>query len=521
MIEKVKSHQKLPTEWNQREILRDKGQFWTPNWVAEAMVAYVLDDADFVFDPATGRGAFYEALLKLNKKSITFYGTDIDPEVLSDEIYNNDNCFVELRDFIKTPPERKFRAIVANPPYIRHHRIDEATKLILKRLAASITGSAIDGRAGYHIYFLIQALNLLDKDGKLAFIMPADTCEGKFAKDLWNWISEKFCIEGVITFDERATPFPNVDTNAIVFLIKNSKPQKTLRWVKATEAFNFDLLDFISSKFTQNTFPSLQIFNRGLEEGIATGLSRPPQNHNGFRFHLNDFANVMRGIATGSNEFFFLTARQVNEQNIPNKFLKRAIGRTKDATEGTLTLKDVEDLEIKNRPTYLLSINGKEKYPKTVSNYLEVGEQMGLPNRSLIKQRKPWYKMEQRKVPPLLFAYLGRRNTRFIKNEAGVLPLTGFLCVYPIYDDKEYIDNLWQALNHPDTLENLKLVGKSYGSGAIKVEPGNLNKLPIPEHIVAQFNLKRQYKNTDGQLELFREPNPDYSKKKRKSAGNK
>lgn len=63
------------------------------------------------------------------------------------------------------------------------------------------------------------------------------------------------------------------------------------------------------------------------------------------------------------------------------------------------------------------------------------------------------------------------------KNEAGVLPLTGFLCVYPIYDDKEYIDNLWKALNHPDTLENLKLVGKSYGSGAIKVEPGNLNKL--------------------------------------------
>jgi hypothetical protein len=114
--------------------------------------------------------------------------------------------------------------------------------------------------------------------------------------------------------------------------------------------------------------------------------------------------------------------------------------------------------------------------------------------------------MEQRKVPPLLFAYLGRRNTRFIKNEAGVLPLTGFLCVYPIYDDQEYIDNLWNALNHPDTLENLKLVGKSYGSGAVKVEPGNLNKLPIAEHIVAQYNLERSYKSADGQLEIFREP---------------
>jgi adenine-specific DNA-methyltransferase len=518
---KVKPHQKLPTDWNEREILRNKGQFWTPNWVAEAMVSYVSDDADLVFDPATGRGSFYEALIKLDKKNISFFGTDIDPDVLSDEIYNREKCFVENRDFIKNPPNRKFKAIVANPPYIRHHRIDEQTKLFLKQLSVKITGNSIDGRAGYHVYFLIQALNLLEQNGKLAFIMPADTCEGKFAKNLWKWISEKFCIEAVITFDERATPFPNVDTNAIVFLIKNSKPQKTLHWVKANAAYSLDLFNLISSNFKKQQINSLEIINRQLKEGLATGFSRPEQNHNGFKFHLNDFANVMRGIATGSNEFFFLTAQQVKELGIQREFLKRAVGRTKDATKSVLTLKDVDALDKENRPTYLLSLNGQENYPKAIKDYLKVGEEIGLPSRSLIQQRKPWYKMEQRKVPPLLFAYLGRRNIRFIKNEAGVLPLTGFLCVYPIYDDQEYIDNLWQALNHPDTLDNLKLVGKSYGSGAIKVEPGNLNKLPIPEHIVSQFNLKRPYKNADGQLEIFREPKKKYEATKRKTAANK
>ena len=517
----MKSHQKLPTEWNEREILRNKGQFWTPSWVAEAMVAYVVGNTDLVFDPATGRGAFYEALLKLNKKDISFFGTDIDAEVLADEIYNREKCFVENRDFIKNPPLRKFKAIVANPPYIRHHRIDDETKLMLKKLSTSITGGTIDGRAGYHIYFLIQALNLVEKDGKLAFIMPADTCEGKFAKNLWKWISDNFCIEGVITFDEKATPFPNVDTNAIVFLIKNSKPQKTLQWVKANQAYSSDLLDFVSSNFKKKKYETLEIISRKLKEGIATGFSRPEQNNIGFKYHLNDFANVMRGIATGSNEFFFLTAQQVKDIGIPKEFLKRAVGRTKDATESVLTLKDVEELDKENRPTYLLSINGHEKFPKTISNYLKVGEEMGLPSRALIQQRKPWYKMEKRQVPPLLFAYLGRRNTRFIKNDAGVLPLTGFLCVYPIYEDREYIDNLWQALNHPDTLENLKLVGKSYGSGAIKVEPGNLNILPIPEHIVSKFNLKRPYKNSDGQLEIFREPEQEYKTAKGKKAGNK
>ena len=122
--------------------------------------------------------------------------------------------------------------------------------------------------------------------------------------------------------------------------------------------------------------------------------------------------------------------------------------------------------------------------------------------------------MEKREVPPLLFAYLGRRNSRFIRNEANVLPLTGFLCVYPMYNDEIYINNLWKALNHPDTFKNLHLVGKSYGSGAIKVEPRNLDRLPIPTHVVEQFNLKRQYMAYNGQFDLFREPKKKYSNPK-------
>lgn len=505
MMSKLKGHQKLPTNWNEREILRDKGQFWTPSWVAEAMAAYVTENTDLVFDPATGRGAFFQALLKLNRPDISFFGTDIDTEVLTDEIYLHENCLVENRDFIKNPPGRKFKSIIANPPYIRHHRIDDETKSQLKQLATKITGYPIDGRAGYHIYFLIQALNLLEPEGKLAFIMPADTCEGKFARNLWKWISSTFCIECVVTFDQKATPFPNVDTNAIVFFIKNSQPCSTLHWVKANQAYSADLFHFVSSGFKQQVFDSIEITSRQLTEAIATGLSRPEQNHDGFKFHLNDFANVMRGIATGSNEFFFLTRQQVKDLDIPSTFLKRAIGRTKDAQGNVITFDDLEQLDKENRPTYLLSINGHEKFPPAVTNYLKAGEEMGLPSRSLIQQRNPWYKMEKREVPPILFAYLGRRNTRFIKNEAGVLPLTGFLCVYPVCDDNEFIQNLFHALNHPDTLYNLRLVGKSYGSGAIKVEPRNLSRLPIPEHIVDQFNLKRPYVSKHGQLEIFRE----------------
>ncbi len=518
-------HQIMPSDWTEREKLRNKGQFWTPSWVAEAMVAYAPTNAKLVFDPATGRGVFLKALLKLNRPHVSFYGTDIDANVLADDIYNNNRCIVEERDFLKNPPQCKFNFIVANPPYIRHHRIDISTKTFLKQRAAGIAGFNVDGRAGYHIYFLIQALDRLAQNGRLAFIMPADTCEGTFARKLWKWISDRFCIDAVITFAEAATPFPNVDTNAIIFLIRNAKPAQELFWLKVIRAHSTDLTEFIASNFKEQEYQDLEITNRDLKEAIATGLSRPAQAHNRFNFHLYDFARVMRGIATGSNEFFLLTAQQAKALRLPHDFLKRAIGRTRDVTTNTLSDGDIAALEKKSRPTYLLAINGTDNLPRAVADYLKIGESMGLPKRALIKQRRPWYKMEKREVPPLLFAYLGRRSTRFIRNEAGVLPLTGFLCVYPIHTDKAYIDNLWHALNHPHTLQNLQLVGKSYGAGAIKVEPGNLQSLPIPDHIVELFDLKRPYVTAAGQLDLLREPSQKYDasiklKRRRRNSNN-
>jgi hypothetical protein len=97
--------------------------------------------------------------------------------------------------------------------------------------------------------------------------------------------------------------------------------------------------------------------------------------------------------------------------------------------------------------------------------------------------------MEVRTVPGLLFAYLGRRDCRFILNRAGALPLTGFLCVFPWDESKAYVEKLWRALNHEDTQANLVFVGKSYGGGALKVEPRQLDALEIPQHVLKEVGL--------------------------------
>lgn len=472
---------------------RDKGQFWTPHWVAKAMVAYVQRGSNLVFDLGVGKGAFYTALKEISPRK-KYIGIDSDPTIIRqarDEGVFGRDATIEIRDFILDPPKKLFKAIISNPPYIRHHRISRKVKNQLRVISSRNLGYILDGRAGLHIYFLIQALSLLDRGGRLAFIMPADTCEGVFSSKLWSWISRKYCIDGVVTFDYNATPFPGVDTNAVIFLIRNAKPKKTLIWAKCLLPQNEELYDFFHSDLAGKSYKNIKIYERNLNEALVTGFTRLPRKNSDFEFTLADFAHVMRGIATGANEFFFLTKEKANDIGIPDNFLLPAIGRTRDSDGPYLTKETLKKLEGKGRPSLLFSPNSSqwEDMPLSVKKYIHEGERLGLSKRSLISTRKPWYKMEVRKVPVFLFAYLGRRNVRFIKNNAGAVPLTGFLCVYPHLTDKDSIEKLWTILQHPDTVSNLHLVGKSYGFGAIKVEPRSLEKLPIPFSVVERARL--------------------------------
>jgi adenine-specific DNA-methyltransferase len=213
---------------------------------------------------------------------------------------------------------------------------------------------------------------------------------------------------------------------------------------------------------------------------------------------------VLRGIATGANQFFFLTAQQAAALEIPDEFLIPAIGRTRDVSGDEVTIETMRTLEARGRPTLLFSPDGRpiHEFPPAVRAYLRRGEAMGLDKKPLLATRRPWYKMEVRPVPPILFAYLGRRNARFIRNLAGVVPLTGFLCVYPHRRDAAFVDQLWEVLRHPETIANLSLIGKSYGAGAIKVEPRALEQLPLSSLVASKAGLQQRAVSTPEQLPL-------------------
>ena len=502
---------KLPRAGLEREALRKKGQFWTPDWTAEFMTAYVLHEKPSrLLDPALGEGVFFRAAKRyaqLHDFDLALFGRDIDPEVLDQArmsgLDDHDLRNVEMRDFVLDPPTELFPAIIANPPYIRHHRLTPAQKKYLSGFARKATGRHIDARAGLHVYFLIRALQTLAPGGRLAYIVSADICEGVFAHALWQWICSRYRLDAVIAFASEATPFPDVDTNALVFLIRNATPANEFNWIKCLHRDSKELMALVAGQESKK-YGGIQVHRRRLSEGLATGLSRPPSDGTTHQYTLGDFASVMRGIVTGDNEFFFMTSARAKELGIPDSLLVKAVGRMRDVQGEYFDTEDVSRLEDKGRPTRLLNVNGLpfDNLPARVQKYLEDGEKRGLPDKTLIKTRKPWYRMEIRKTPPILFAYLGRRSARFIRNRANVVPLTCLLCVYPKHESVDFVEHLWKVLSNPETIGNLKKVGKSYGGDAIKVEPRSLERLPLPDDLVRAEDLAKYIAPKQGALDF-------------------
>jgi len=467
---------------------RELGQFWTPAWVAQALLAYVVrDGVNEVFDPAVGTGAFIHAARRLASRlgrNLLVYGMELDPTTLvtarQQGISEEELSRVQVGDFLQaeiTPCQ----GIVANPPYVRHHLISPETKSWMRAYSSRLLGAPLDGRAGLHVYFFLKSLSLLKSGGRLAFIVPSDICEGVFAPRLWNWVTDHFRLETVITFDPAASPFPDLDVNPVIFLVRNSPAQDQIDWVRCYRTGD-GLTDWL---LTGDGGSDLEIIPRSLEEALHTGLSRPACNLVE-SVPLGELIEVKRGIATGCNDFFLLTSAQIQEYNIPTDFLVRTIARTRDVVGDEIREEDLERLDAAGRPTWLLSLDDRplSQFPAPVQEYIRWGEEQGLHLRPLLSTRNPWYKTEQREIPPFLFAYLGRRNSRFIRNQAGVVPLSCFLCVYPRHAERGYIERLWKVLSSPQVNTALPLVGKSYGKGAVKVEPRSLERLPVPTSLL-------------------------------------
>ena len=196
-----------------------RGQFATPTGLAVDILRYAkrhLGDSHGVrfIDPALGTGSFYSALLDVfPQRSVSAaVGYEIDSHygVLASKLWGDSELNVRLEDFTRaeapTKPDQ-FNLLICNPPYVRHHHIENAEKQSLKARTQVACGVEIKGLAGLYCYFLALCHAWMADGGLADWLIPSEFMDVNYGVCAERYLLDKVMLRHIHRFDPNEVQF--------------------------------------------------------------------------------------------------------------------------------------------------------------------------------------------------------------------------------------------------------------------------------------------------------------------------
>ena len=523
--------------WVPQEARRPLGQFWTPSPIARLMTWWAIQSpADRVLDPAFGSGIFLlTAIARLaylgapaGAISRQVAGIELSPLVFLMGLTNvllrhapyvprlqwgdflmpdrDPNAILRepsavyvvggrqmilpgMEVVVPTAFSGRFDAIVCNPPYTRHHHLPEAYKSSWARVMEQEYGIRLSRFSSLFAYFFVQASRMLSPTGRMAFITPATVFEASYSEQVKAFIRQQLRLYAIIDFDETVSVFDGVDTAACITLVGG--PQTPVgdrvvhirihRWpgvepvLEAIERGKSMTADWGSSRELD-----ISMLEPGRKWTVISRVSGDLECE--YFVPLSTLARVMRGIATGANNFFVLSDEEVGRWDLGRANLRPVLTKTREVPGYVFSQADFDRLGREGKRRWLLYLTEPVMPGTAEARYIRHGEVRGLHKRSLVKTRSLWYLMEQRDPAPIYFTYLSRKRPRFIYNRTDALALNVFLCIYPIpaiSGDVMMLKALLAILNSLVVKDSLRYIGRSYGGDTIKIEPREMDRLLV------------------------------------------
>jgi adenine-specific DNA-methyltransferase len=448
------------------------GQFFTPSVVADFMVRWTLQGGSKeLFDPAVGAGAFQIAALQ-DRDGVQLVGCEKDPVIRDFFCATTAGSRTTLIGFDYFELERqKVRAIVCNPPYLRFQNFEGRHRVIDS--ISALHGQRFSGYLNAASAFLLKAIGDLKEGGRLAFLMPLEFLGAGYGTAVKQILLDSSTYLHFVRVRDEKGVFPEVITSVGMLFLQKGAGGSKVKFSEIGDPSEFmgplELLRTIEVDRT-SLFPRekwhkwFQSRNRELNERLVP---------------LSTYGRFTRGIATGANEFFVLRMSDCKKLRLPAGVCVPCITRSNQVTGGVFEQADMEDLINADEPVFLVDLS-KAKHDPAVAEYIRVGEERGYSGRFLTRQRCPWYKVESRSPPYLLFGVFSRGKHKVIRNVCGALTLTPFHGFYPDLLGSKFSDHLWIFLSSKSGFRLLQEEKRKYGGKLDKFEPNDLNRVLVP-----------------------------------------
>lgn len=472
------------------EYRKGAGQVFTPPRIARFMASWALDSQPrSLLDPAVGLGVFLTQVIGFSgQPGPSLHGFDIDPVMVeaSKAILNRlglPPARLTTDDFILRSAHDRYDAIVANPPYVRHHTLDYAPMVFQE----------VGHKAGVHLsrltniygLFLLKSFELLSDRGRYALITPSEFLNADFGISLKRFLLSTGKLSALVLFDHEALVFDGALTTACITMVDRTKDaREPVRLIKVSRIDHLEeVLEVLRSgssvRFHRNGWKFQVVAPDDLDPSNKWDplfeLTRPRASKR--LVPLRQLAATKRGIATGANSYFTLSAEEVGKAGLSEREVKPCITKASSASHPDFTEGDLAEMRQRGKKIFLIDF--KQPLSVAARRYVQRGEEQGLHRRYLTAVRSPWYAGEQREPAPILVTVFGRGSFRFVYNRARTANLTAYHCIYPRALDETVIKALMAYLSSVTCAQLLDQEKRVYGDGLIKLEPRDLLNLPV------------------------------------------
>lgn len=486
------------------------GSYYTPKALSDFMVRYVMNKIESrsisILEPSVGDGVFITSLTNnlITKKSDTAITIlDINKAELlkaKKKVKDSDSfsqSHIINKDFLEFQKEinKRYSLIIGNPPYINIRLLSYENIKLCEEIHAR---SELSKKRINNIWtaFVAANIKLLTTDGVLAFVLPADLLQVKYAEEIRTLLENSFNRIEIFTFKTLA--FPEIEQQTVIlFAFKKAKSKGT---------FFYSILDVAKDKFKKISSNGLMISPSKWTHYILNTNEIKLLNYINSKLpRISDFVNVSAGIVTGANSYFILSKKTVDEYDFTNIVLP-IIPKSK-MIDGSIDLskKDFEKIVKSEKPTFLLALDNTIKRNGKLSTYIKKGVKLKINQRYKCSLRNKWYCVPNISTQPeAIFFKRIHLYPKVVRNTSNVYVTDA---AYKIFTKKECnIESFIFSFYNIVTLIFSELMGRKYGGGVLELTPNEFKNLPLPYMQIGkrEYNkFKKEFKSMNSISDIF------------------
>ncbi|MFH0991116.1 MAG: Eco57I restriction-modification methylase domain-containing protein, partial [bacterium] len=192
-----------------------------------------------------------------------------------------------------------FDAIVGNPPYIRIQTMKEWTPIQVEYFKSHYT-SASKGNYDIYVVCVERALSLLNKNGKIGYILPHKFFNAQYGESLRSLIAKGKHLEKIIHFGDQQIFEGATTYTCLLFLNKAGKDQFAFTRIDDLVAWQTSgkAIDAVTEAGSVNSSE----WNFAVGAGVSVF-----QKLNKYSTRLADIADrIFQGVITGADKIFLL-----------------------------------------------------------------------------------------------------------------------------------------------------------------------------------------------------------------------